>query len=300
MARIVFFGTPLFAQRVVEIVALEHQIVAIVTQPDRPFGRKQEPKPSAVKEFALTYQLPLFQPQRLDEDLLKELEFLKPDFFLVVAFGQIFPKSFLDFVPCINIHASILPHLRGASPLQEMILQDQKRFGITAMMMEEGLDCGDILGISMLDFKEDITLEMLACKLADMGGELAKKVLRDFALLVPLRQNHCDASVCKKIKKEDGKIAFNNAREVFVKFLAFSSWPSVFLENGLKLTRLEFLSNKGEFIQGEILEILEDGIIVGCLKGRLKILEVQPPSKQKMKVLDYLRGKRLGVGDRFC
>lgn len=300
MAKIVFFGTPSFAREVLEIVALEHQIVCIVTQPDRPFGRKQELKASEVKEYALQYHIPLFQPQILDQKLLKELQILDADFFLVVAFGQIFPKAFLDFLPCINIHASILPELRGASPIQEMILQDQKKFGVSAMRMEEGLDCGDILGVSCLDSKQDLDLKTLAGKLAQMGGKLANYVLGHFSSIAPLKQNHCDASICKKIRKEQGEVDFSEARKIFVKFLAFAQWPSVFLSNGLKLSRIELDSQEGHFLKGEILEIFDDGVLVGCQKGKIKIFEVQPPSKQKIHAVDYLHGKRLKVGDIFC
>ncbi|WP_034583393.1 methionyl-tRNA formyltransferase [Helicobacter pametensis] len=300
MARVVFFGTPRFAQEVLHIVASSHEVVCVVTQPDKPFGRKQELKKSEVKEYALEQGLPILQPQILDVSILKQLEVFQADFFLVVAFGQIFPKSFLDFVPCINIHASILPHLRGASPLQEMILEDQKYFGVTAMRMEQGLDCGDILGIQFLETQVDLGLHGLSSKLAQMGGELASAVLDSYHLLSPIRQNHCDASVCKKIKKEQGLVSFVSAREIFVKFLAFSTWPSIFLENGLKLVRIELVEKDGIFRSGEILDVLDDGVLVGCQRGKIKILEVQPPSKMKMLAKDYLHGKRLKIGDLFC
>lgn len=300
MAKVIFFGTPLFARQVLEIVNLKHQILAIVTQPDRPFGRKQELRASEVKEYALKHKIPLFQPQKLDDHLLQDLKHFKADFFLVVAFGQIFPTIFLEYLPCINIHASILPHLRGASPLHEMILQDRKEYGVTAMKMEDGLDCGDILGISILNTQEDLSLSDLATKMANLGGNLANRVLHDFSSIAPLKQNHCDASVCKKIKKEHGEVDFSDARKIFVKYLAFSLWPSIFLHNGLKLLKISLLSKEGKYPQGEILEIQKDGIIVGCQKGKIKILEVQPPSKQKIKAIDYLHGKRLSVGEVFC
>lgn len=300
MARIVFFGTPFFAREVLEIVAETHQIVGIVTQPDRPFGRDQTLKISEVKEYALIHSIPYFQPSKLENSLLQALESLKADFFLVVAFGQIFPKSFLQILPCINIHASILPHLRGASPLQEMILQDQKKFGVSAMRMEEGLDSGEILGISVLDSKKDYDLSSLASVLAYLGGKLASRVLEEFSFIKPIRQRHCDATFCKKIKKEQGKIKFFDAREVWVKFLAFKTWPSIYLDSGLKLLEIRLDSPEGRYKEGEILEIHKESILVGCQKGRLEILEVQPPSKQKMKAIDYLRGKRFKAGDFFC
>lgn len=300
MARIVFFGTPLFARKVLEIVAEVHEIVGIVTQPDRPFGRTQTLKISEVKEYALAHAIPYFQPLKLETSLLETLQTLKADFFLVVAFGQIFPKAFLQALPCINIHASILPHLRGASPLQEMILQDQKKFGVSAMRMEEGLDSGEILGISVLDSKEDYDLSSLASILAELGGKLASRVLEEFFSLKALKQRDCDATFCKKIKKEQGRIAFLDAREIWLKFLAFRVWPSLFLDNGLKLLELRLDSLDGAYQEGEILAIQRESVIVGCQRGRLEIFQVQPFSKQKMQAIDYLRGRRLGVGDIFC
>lgn len=300
MAKIVFFGTPLFARKVLEIVAETHEIVGIVTQPDRPFGRTQTLKISEVKEYALAHAIPYFQPLKLESPLLETLKSLEADFFLVVAFGQIFPKDFLQALPCINIHASILPHLRGASPLQEMILQDQKNFGVSAMRMEEGLDSGEILGMSVLASKEDYDFSSLALILAHLGGNLASRVLKEFSSLKPLKQRDCDATFCKKIKKEQGKISFSNAREVWIKFLAFRAWPSVFLENGLKLLDMRLDLFEGFYQEGEIIAINKESVIVGCQRGRLEIFEVQPLSKQKMKAVDYLRGKRLGVGDIFC
>lgn len=300
MAKIVFFGTPLFARKILEIVAEVYEIVGIVTQPDRPFGRSQIPKISEVKEYALKHKIPCFQPHKLETSLLEALRGLEADFFLVVAFGQIFPRTFLQAIPCINIHASILPHLRGASPLQEMILEDQKSFGVSVMRMEEGLDSGEILGVSVLSSKEDYDLPSLASNLAQLGGKLVNRVLENFSSIKPLKQRDCDATFCKKIKKEQGQIRFFCAREVWVKFLAFKAWPSIFLESGLKLLDLRLDSLDGVYQEGEILAIYKESVIVGCQIGKLEIFEVQPFSRQKMKAVDYLRGRRLRVGDILC
>lgn len=300
MARIVFFGTPNFAREVLKILAQTHEIVGIVTQPDRPLGRDQKIRSSAVKEYALAHEIAYFQPSKLENSLLEELKLLQADFFVVVAFGQIFPQDFLNALPCINIHASILPHLRGASPLQEMILEDKREFGVSAMRMEEGLDSGEILGISRLVAREDYDLSSLASALAQLGGRLASRVLREFADLKPLEQRHCDATFCKKIKKDQGKIRFIDAREVFLKFLAFMPWPGIFLENGLKLMDLRLDGVDGVYREGEILGITKESVIIGCQTGRLEIFDVHPLAKRGMRAVDYLRGQRLGVGDVFC
>lgn len=298
--KIAFFGTPLFAKEILEMIAKTHQIVAVITQPDRPFGRKQELKPSEVKEYALSKNLPLFQPQSLDEELLDKLCSLGAEVFVVVAFGQFFPSSYLHSRLCLNIHASLLPSLRGASPLQKMILQDKRKFGVSVMKMDEGMDSGEIMALSYLQSHSNLSLEVLANSLAKLGGKLILKTLSNLTQIAPMKQIHCDASYCKKIKKEEGCVDFSSGRVIVNKLLAFSSWPSVFLENGLKILKVDFAPKESRGDLGEIVEIDEEGVVVACGDGEIKIYEVQPPSKQKIKASDYIRGKRAKKGEIFC
>lgn len=298
--KIAFFGTPLFAKEILEMIADAHRIVAVITQPDRPFGRKQELKASEVKEYALSQNLPLFQPQSLDKELLDKLCSLGAEVFVVVAFGQFFPSNYLHTRLCLNIHASLLPSFRGASPLQEMILQDKRKFGVSVMKMDEGMDSGEIMALSYLQSHSNLSLEVLANSLAKLGGKLILKTLSNLIQIAPMKQIHCDASYCKKIKKEEGCVDFSSGRVIVNKLLAFSTWPSVFLENGLKILKVDFASKESGGELGEIVEIDEEGVVVACGDGEIKIYEVQPPSKQKMKASDYIRGRRAKRGEIFC
>lgn len=298
--KIAFFGTPLFAKRVLEKLLQNHQVVAVVTQPDKPFGRKQELKASEVKLLAQAHHLPIFQPEKLEDELLSRLCDLGAEVFVVVAFGQFFPISFLNTRLCLNLHASLLPSLRGASPLQEMILEDKKNFGVSVMKMELGMDSGEIMGLSYLLSANNLALENLADKLSLLGASLLNKTLAKLAEIEGMKQIHCDASYCKKIKKEEGCVDFGSGKVIFNKLLAFSSWPSVFLSSGLKILKADFFECSFEGEIGKIEEIDADGIKIGCTDGVIKIYEVQPPNKQKMKVLDYIRGKRWGIGEVFC
>lgn len=298
--KIAFFGTPLFAKQILEQLLEHHEVVAVITQPDKPFGRKQELKASEVKLLAQDHHLPIFQPEKLSQELLEKLLSLGAEVFVVVAFGQFFPSSFLNAKLCLNVHASLLPLLRGASPLQEMILEDRKEFGVSVMKMELGMDSGEIMALSYLLSSNNLSLQTLAEKLSLLGGELLLKVLKNLNEIEGMKQIHCDATYCKKIKKEEGCVDFESGKVIVNKLLAFSTWPSVFLSNGLKIIKASFIECEVFGGVGEIKEIDEEGIKIVCRDGILKLYEVQPPNKQKMKALDYLRGKRLGVGEIFC
>lgn len=297
---VVFFGTPLFAKVILERVFEACKVVAVVTQPDRPFGRKQELKPSEVKDFALQKNLPLFQPQKLEDSLLQDLETLGAEVFIVVAFGQFFPSSFLHSKLCLNIHASLLPLLRGASPMQEMILEDKRNFGVSVMKMDSGMDSGEIMALSYLISPSNLSLEELAEQMAELGGRLILKTLDKLSEIEPMKQIDCDASYCKKIKKEQGCVDFSSGKAIVSKLLAFGLWPSVFLENGLKIIKAEFSPIVPIQEIGRIQEFAQEYVSVACQDGILQLFEVQPPSKQKMKATDYARGKRLVVGEVFC
>ena len=207
---IVFMGTPEYAAKILCALAeAKFEIAAVFTQPDKPVGRKQILTPSEVKIYAQQHlpAVPIFQPASLkDEAVAAQIKELKPDFIVVAAYGKILPQSVLDIAPCINLHASILPKYRGASPIQSAILAGEKQTGVTAMLIDAGLDTGD-----MLDFAytpcEDKTAAQLFDELGDLAGELIVKTLRNFANLTPLRQDDAQATHCKKIAKSDGLFA---------------------------------------------------------------------------------------------
>ncbi|WP_104697171.1 MULTISPECIES: methionyl-tRNA formyltransferase [unclassified Helicobacter] len=298
--KVLFMGTPLFAKIILEQLLLDSQnfqVVGLFCQPDKPFGRKQELKAPDTKEFlSQNYpNIPIFQPSNLKEESLHQIKELNPDVILVVAYGKILPREFLSF-RCINIHASILPQYRGASPIQEMLLNNDKLWGVSAMQMEEGLDSGDILGLSIIPSNNNQDLSSLSIELANIGADLVKEVLNNLNRIKPLAQNHAQATYCKKIKKDAGKIEFLNAREIVLKYRAFGTWPSIFLENGLKLFDVTLGDVSKEYKKGEILQIQKDFIEIGCQKGSIRVGSLQAPNKQKVSASAYVIGRRFSVG----
>ncbi|CBG39688.1 methionyl-tRNA formyltransferase [Helicobacter mustelae] len=294
--RVLFMGTPLFAKVILEAVCGEFEVVGLFCQPDKPSGRKQEIQMPPTKTYVLQSHpsIPIFQPESFDEEIYQKVAALKPDVIVVVAYGKILPSRLLAH-RCINLHASILPKYRGASPIQEMILQDDAYFGVTAMAMEEGLDCGDILGISLCKNDHKISLGLLSEKLAQMGAGLIKEVLCREDLL-PLAQDEIHSSYCKKIKKENGLVEFEDARKLERFSRAYEGWPQVFLQSGLKLFGIEIREEQGSHKKGEILEITTEKIAVGCVRGSVWIKFLQAPNKQKVRAVDYVNGRRLQVG----
>ena len=301
---IVFMGTPEYAAKILRALAeAKFEIAAVFTQPDKPVGRKQILTPSEVKTYAQQYlpAVPIFQPASLkDEAVAAQIKELKPDFIVVAAYGKILPQSVLNIAPCINLHASILPKYRGASPIQSAILAGEKQTGVTAMLMDAGLDTGD-----MLDFIytpcEDKTAAQLFDELGDLAGELIVRVLLNFANLTPIKQDGTQATHCKKIAKSDGLFSFEeSARQIYNKFRALTPWPGIYLASGLKILDLKYLCGR-EDERRKPGEIIFDGkyyIYVACGGGGALCLEtVQEPGKKPVDASAYLNGKRLGIGD---
>lgn len=294
--KIVFMGTPEFARIVLEELtgSQEIEILALFCQPDRIFGRKQDLKAPETKSFAenLGIKFPIFQPEKLDDACVDAIKKLKPDAVIVVAYGQILPESVLE-LNCINIHASLLPKYRGASPIQEMILRDEEFFGVCAMRMRASLDSGEILGLMAFRNDGQIPLSELSKKLAQASVSLLLDVLK--TKLIPMPQAHAKASFCKKIKKQEGCVDFHDALELTRKARAYEGWPGVFLESGLKLFGIKMTDRSGEV--GEILEVDGEGVVVGCGKKAVKISHLQAPGKQILLANVYVSGHHLKVGD---
>jgi len=301
--RIVFMGTPSYATEILKKLLDEEgmDVVALVTQPDKPVGRKQVLTPPDTKRYCLEHdvQIDIFQPKTLrNEESIQKVQSYQPDFIVVAAFGQILPKEILDIAPCINLHASILPKYRGASPIQSAILDQEHYSGVTSMLMDVGLDTGDMLGFSIVDICGKNAIELFTL-FSEMAADLCVKTLRNFENIVPLKQLDCESSYAKKITKADGLVDFNDARQVYAKYLAFIFWPGIYLESGLKLKEVKLHDVNMQYHEGEILDIASEYIVVGCTQGSVEIYRVQPPSKKEMSVIDYIRGKRLKVGDRL-
>lgn len=240
--KIIFMGTPEYAkvilQRVIDTKDIE--VVALYTQPDKPVGRKKIMTPPEVKTLACGNSIPVYQPSRLrDVEVVAELLQIECDYIVVAAYGQILPRAILEHAPCINLHASILPQYRGASPIQQTLLNGDKQTGVTAMLMEEGLDTGAILKINTIEVSADEMVETLFERLTQVAADLTIDVLENFDSLTPIKQDEEKATHCSKITRAHGEITLDNATEIYNKYRAFTPWPGIFLENGLKLKKIE-------------------------------------------------------------
>ncbi len=301
--RVLFMGTPSYATEILKTLIDDSniEVVGLVTQPDKPVGRKQILTPPDTKRYLIenSIEMEVYQPTTLkSEEALEVIKSFNADFIVVAAYGQILPKSILDLAPCINLHASILPAYRGASPIQDAIKSGEKYSGVTSMLMDVGLDTGDILGFSFLNI-EKLNASELFEQLANHAATLTIDTLKNFDKIKPIEQSGSEASYSKKIRKEDGLLDLIDAKSCEAKFRAFIFWPGVFLESGLKLKEISIEDTKSIHGIGEILAISDDSIVLGCQVGSLKVTRVQPPSKKEMSVVDYIRGKRLEVGDNL-
>jgi methionyl-tRNA formyltransferase len=300
--KILFMGTPDYATTIFkELLQSKYEIVGLFTQPDKPVGRKQVLTPPHIKQYCLddNINIPIFQPLKLrnNDEVKEQIENLKPDFIIVAAYGQILPKEILGIAPCINLHASLLPKYRGASPIQESLLNDDIYTGVTSMLMEEGLDSGDILAFQYLKITSTMEVSEAFDKLSQIAAKLTITTLDNFENIKPLKQNDSEVSFCKKIKKEHGIVDFSDAKKLILKYKAYSYWPGVFLASELKLKDIELNELTTTNKQGEILEIAKDYVVIGCEKGSLKIKTLQAPSKKAINSVEYLRGQRLDLGN---
>ncbi len=302
----VFMGTPDFAVTVLEgILKTEHEVGLVVTQPDKAKNRGKKVQFTPVKELAVQHEITVLQPERVrgNEEFLRQLKEYAPDIIVVVAYGQILPKEILELPKygCVNVHASLLPHLRGAAPIQRSIIEGDEETGVTIMQMAEGLDTGDMLlkdslKIGSMNYSE------LHDALADMGAELIVKVL-DMAQkgeLKPEPQDDSLASYAKMIFKQDGKIDFTKEpSEVERLIRGFDPWPGAFCDCGdivMKLWKAEPCSEDTGKPAGTVVSVSEAGIRVACGSGSLLVSEIQVPGKKRVKVSEYLKGNRIEEG----
>lgn len=300
MTRVIFMGTPEYAAEILKVLinAADVEVLAVYTQPDKPVGRKAILTPPVVKTIALEANIPVYQPNKLrDPIVVDELLTIDCDMIIVAAYGQILPKPILDYVPCVNLHASILPHYRGASPIQQSLLNNDTQSGVTAMWMDEGLDTGAIIKISAVEIAWDEMVESLYERLTKIACELTLDIVYNWDRESCTPQNEAEATHCTKISKLDGLITFDDAGEIFNRYRAFTPWPGIYLESGLKLKEMQLIENQSHGTVGEILTVEEESIIVQCKKGSLRLIKVQAPSKQETSAASYINGKRLVCGN---
>ena len=293
-------GTPRYAQEILKalIDADDVDVALVLTQPDKPVGRKKVLTSPLVKKLAQENHIEVLQPNRLsDEGVFEAIQQLKPDFIVVAAFGQILPKNILDITPCINLHASILPQYRGASPVQQSLLNGDVKTGVTSMLMEEGLDTGNILEIKEFVIPQDMRLYGLMDQLTKDACTLTLSTIRNFDKIIPQKQDESQASYCKKIKKSDGEIDFSDAQTIYNKYRAFEGWPGVFTSNGTKFEAMQLIDTQEGYQAGEIISFDGEDVLVGCKSGILKIGSIQPPSKKAMSAKSYCVGRGKKCGD---
>ena len=305
--KILFMGTPDFAAGSLKsLIDAGYEITAVVTQPDRPKGRSGQPVFSPVKEVAVAAGIPVLQPVRIKnpEETAKLLEY-PADIYVIAAFGQILSKEILDQprLGCINVHASLLPKYRGASPIQRVILDGEKETGITIMQMNEGLDTGDILYKKSLELAPDETFETLHDRLMNLGGEALLEALPliEEGKITPVIQDDSLSNYAPLIKKEDGKIDWKkNSDQLYAQVRAFNPWPGAFTRQGgkvLKIWGAEPAEGKGN--PGEIIEVDKKSFTVACGEGALKIVSLQPEGKKKMDTASFLLGNKIETGTKL-
>ncbi len=300
MKKIVYMGTPHYAKEILQTLIDDEEIEVplVLSQPDRKAGRKGELKAPEVKVLAEEHGLKVLQPEKLsDEGIYEAIVEAKPDYIVVAAFGQLLPKSILDIAPCINLHASLLPQYRGASPVQQSLLNGDEFTGITAMLMEEGLDSGPILGYRYFKIPENMLLPELMNRLSDDACALTTDIIHRFETLSPMEQNRAVATHCKKIKKADGLVDFSSASNFYDKYRAFEGWPGIFVEGGMKIKDVSLLETTSQNVMGEILELKEETVIIACTEGSLEIGTLQPASKKAVNAKAYCVGRGLKVGN---
>ena len=308
--RVIFMGTPDFATGTLEeIVLAGHEVVGVVTQPDKPKGRGKTLMPTPVKEVAMKYNLPVYQPKKVREpEFVEVLRGLKPDVMVVAAFGQIISKEILEMPKygCINVHASLLPAYRGAAPIQWAVINGDKESGVTIMQMDEGIDTGDMIEKVVVPIAEDETGGSLFDKLSQAGAKLCVKVLQDLEDGKAVREKQPEESTtpyARMIDKKMGAIDWEKpAKEIEQLIRGLNPWPSAYTRlqgKTLKIWKAEVLLEHSQEAPGQITEVTEDSIVVQTGQGRLKILELQLEGKKRMDAASFLRGYALKEGESF-
>ena len=307
--RIIFMGTAELSCASLEKLARTEafQILAVVTQPDKPKGRDLKLTPSPVKMLAEKLNLPVLQPLKArDEKFIGELRELKPDLIVVVAYGQILPQTILDLPEhgCLNVHTSLLPKYRGAAPIQWAIADGNAETGVTIMKMDAGLDTGPILSTRRTPILPADDSQTLHDRLARLGAELLVETIPAYVAgkIQPQPQPVAGATYAAKIKKEDGRIDWHlTAEKIWNRLRAFTPWPGAytFLQAEpkpqlLKIWRAEVVGKSGQ--AGEILSADKTGIVVGCGQGALRILELQREGGKRLAAEAFLAGFPLAPG----
>jgi methionyl-tRNA formyltransferase len=305
--RVIFMGTPEFACPALQkLVDRGEQVVAVVTQPDRPKGRGQRLMPPPVKELAVRHEIPVYQPVKVRApEFVEIIRSFAPDVIVVVAFGQILPKVLLDIPPlgCINVHASLLPRYRGAAPLNWCIINGETETGVTTMLMDVGLDTGPMLLKQSTPVGQNEDILSLHDRMSIMGAELLSETLDGLAAgtIVPQEQEDSRSCYAAMLKKEDGRIDWNrNAGSIHNQVRGLAAWPVAYTfldDQVLKVYRARVAGGSG--LPGTVLQANKQGIEVACKKGSLIIEELQLAGKKRLEAVSFLAGYTITAGKLF-
>ncbi len=305
--RVVFMGTPAFAVPCLKaLIEADYDVVLAVMQPDKPVGRKRVMTAPPVKQLAEAHGIPVYQPARVKKnpEALETLKAVNADLFVVVAYGKILPQSILDLPRhgCINVHASLLPAYRGSAPIQWSIVKGEKETGITTMVMDAGMDTGDMLLKSTVPITHTDTAVTLSEKLSEAGAKLLLETLPGYLSgdVKPVPQDHEAATTIPMLKKEDGELDWQKPAEaLYNQIRGFTPWPGTytfFKDKTLKVKRARlYMEQPDEYrgVPGQILDVGKDFIRMRCGEGVLELLEVQLAGSKAMDAGSFARGQRL-------
>lgn len=307
--RTIFMGTPDFALPTLQgLIDAGVNLCGVFTQPDRPRGRGKVLSPPPVKELALAHNLPVFQPEKLRNEIaVEQIRVLNPDLIVVVAYGQILPKSVLEIPQygCINVHASLLPRYRGAAPINKAVVDGEQVTGVTTMLMDVGLDTGDMLVKRATQIGSEETAGELHDRLALLGREAMEETLRQLCEGTLKAEPQDDAQSCyaPMMKKEDGRIDWScPAADIHNLVRGLSPWPGAFTywnSQMLKIGRTRAEEGPETAVPGTVLSADAEGVRIACGCGVLRVCELQLAGKKKLPAGDFLRGTSLSAGARL-
>lgn len=305
----VFCGTPDFAVPSLYELASRYEVAAVITQPDRPRGRGQRLVATPVKKAAQSLGVPLWQPSDINHsEVIKGLISLEPDVLVVVAYGQILKADILKLAPlgAVNLHASLLPDLRGGAPIHWAILRGYSTTGVTTMLMDEGLDTGDILLQEKISIGPDETVGELHDRLAYLGAKLLDKTLVELekGTIKPIPQDHSKATYAPNLKKGDRLLKWSaGCKAVHNQVRGLNPWPAAYTSyNGRQLIVLRSRCLPHYDVNempGTITELTEQGFVVACQSGAVEVLEVRPQNRSHMSAADFCRGYSVSLGQQL-
>ena len=311
MMKAVFMGTPDFAVPTLQkMIDMGIEITAVVTQPDKAKGRGKKVIYSPVKECALAHDLPVYQPVRIrkEPEFIQTLRDMQPDVIVVVAFGQILPKEILDIprLGCVNVHASLLPKFRGAAPIQWSIIDGEEVTGVTTMLMDVGLDTGDMLLKGSLELAADETGGSLFDRLSTLGANLCAEALEKLPKgeLKPEKQGESPTEYARMLTKDMGNLNWNESAEKLERLIrGLNPWPSAYTKLGDKTLKIWSARVCERAVEnaacGEIIRVTKETVCVACGEGALEITELQLQGKKRMDTGAFLRGYHLEPGTRL-